>query len=729
MPRLIPAVALALLLPAAAVPAAPLNVDLAQPLADVRVQEAGAGLAQAVERTAEGEALRRLTFQPGAHPALVLMPEAGVWDWRGVGALGLRLQNAMDWALTLEVTLESADGQQLRTQIALPSGPVQELRLPLTASSARQHGMRAAPPMPWQDAQGRILQATEVQGQLDLSRVRSLTLALPAPGAAQAVLLGQLQTLPGRALDAAWQNLVDEYGQYRRLDWPQKISSDDQLRSAQQAEAAQRQQWLASLPAQDVYGGLQNGPALRASGFFRTEKRDGRWLLVSPLGHPFFSLGVNAVSASQNASYVSGRESMFAAQPAGSLTGLCSGSSQSGAQIGASRGLAFRSGRWVDHYCANLLRSQLPAGCASASCQPAVLKDWAGRSVERLRAWGFNTLGNWSDAGVTDLHRMPYTLPLSIAGDFATVSTGADTWGAMPDPFDPRFAAAAQRSVQQVAASRRGDPWLLGYFADNELAWAGGGDAAQSRWALARSTLRGQTQSPARQFFVASLRQQYGEVAALNRAWGVNLADWAALERGDFIAPLPDEAHPALTADYQQFQQQYADRYFQTVAQTLKAVDPDHLLLGGRFAASIPEAVQACARWCDVLSFNFYTREPQHGHDFAALRALDKPLLIGEFHFGSRDRGAFWGGLQEVWTEAQRGEAYALYLQRALQEPQIVGLHWFQYLDQPVTGRLLDGENGHVGLVGITDLPWNEFVPAVRAANLALLQKLGAAGR
>lgn len=47
-----------------------------------------------------------------------------------------------------------------------------------------------------------------------------------------------------------------------------------------------------------------------------------------------------------------------------------------------------------------------------------------------------------------------------------------------------------------------------------------------------------------------------------------------------------------------------------------------------------------------------------------------------------------------------------------------VGAHWFQYADQPVTGRLLDGENSHIGLVGITDIPFGGFVEAVRAANL-----------
>jgi len=131
-----------------------------------------------------------------------------------------------------------------------------------------------------------------------------------------------------------------------------------------------------------------------------------------------------------------------------------------------------------------------------------------------------------------------------------------------------------------------------------------------------------------------------------------------------------------------------------------------------------PEAVAACAAYCDVLSFNVYADLPQHGLDLAALHALDKPVLIGEFAFGSTDRGPFGAGPVAVWNEQQRGEAYAKFIAAAAADPNIVGAHWFDYADQPVTGRLLDGENSHFGLVGITDVPFGGFVEAVRAVNL-----------
>ena len=100
-------------------------------------------------------------------------------------------------------------------------------------------------------------------------------------------------------------------------------------------------------------------------------------------------------------------------------------------------------------------------------------------------------------------------------------------------------------------------------------------------------------------------------------------------------------------------------------------------------------------------------------------------MLITEFNFGSADRGPFWGGVTQLAREEDRGVAYANFLKQAMAEPSIVGVHWFQYLDQPVTGRLLDGENGHFGLVGITDVPFQGFVDSVRKSNLAAVDQLG----
>ena len=48
-----------------------------------------------------------------------------------------------------------------------------------------------------------------------------------------------------------------------------------------------------------------------------------------------------------------------------------------------------------------------------------------------------------------------------------------------------------------------------------------------------------------------------------------------------------------------------------------------------------------------------------------------------------------------------------------LDHPRFVGTHWFQWQDQPLTGRS-DGENYQIGFVTITDAPYPELVEAAR---------------
>ena len=103
-------------------------------------------------------------------------------------------------------------------------------------------------------------------------------------------------------------------------------------------------------------------------------------------------------------------------------------------------------------------------------------------------------------------------------------------------------------------------------------------------------------------------------------------------------------------------------------------------------------------------------------------------MLIGELHFGSTDRGMFWVGVMSAGREEDRGPAYAAYLDAAIADPQIVGAHWFQYADEPLTGRLFDGENAHIGLVAVTDVPYSGFVAAVAAANRRALARFAASG-
>ena len=76
----------------------------------------------------------------------------------------------------------------------------------------------------------------------------------------------------------------------------------------------------------------------------------------------------------------------------------------------------------------------------------------------------------------------------------------------------------------------------------------------------------------------------------------------------------------------------------------------------------------------------------------------------------------FHGGLVPVPSQEDRGQHYAEYVRTAAQQPWCVGAHWFQYIDEPLTGRF-DGENYNIGFVTIADVPYPELVRQATEAN------------
>lgn len=63
--------------------------------------------------------------------------------------------------------------------------------------------------------------------------------------------------------------------------------------------------------------------------------------------------------------------------------------------------------------------------------------------------------------------------------------------------------------------------------------------------------------------------------------------------------------------------------------------------------------------------------------------------------------------------EQERAVNYLRYMQGALMHPNIVGAHWFQFRDQPLTGRA-DGEGYQIGFVDIADTPYREITRTAR---------------
>jgi hypothetical protein len=121
------------------------------------------------------------------------------------------------------------------------------------------------------------------------------------------------------------------------------------------------------------------------------------------------------------------------------------------------------------------------------------------------------------------------------------------------------------------------------------------------------------------------------------------------------------------------------------------------------------------SRSFDVYSMNSYDYAVDPDVLKKVYEVTGLPVIIGEFHFGVPADGLA-AGLVQVNSEAERGVAYRYYVEQAASFPALIGTSWFQWIDQPVTGRY-DGENYNIGLLDVTDRPYKEFLAGVIATH------------
>ena len=400
---------------------------------------------------------------------------------------------------------------------------------------------------------------------------------------------------------------------------------------------------------------VSTGPVFAQEGFFHVENRNGIWWIIDPQGAPMISVGVDHLSYESD-------------------------------QIKGA--------------------SQCPYAEALAGIYPD-RNAWGLEALARIRQWGFNTIGAWSDPELWT-HGVPYTVILDFAG-----RAGADWQKGVPaDFYDPRFEKTAEDIAGEICQPRRYDRSLLGYFSDNELRW---GADWRAKDTMLDMYLRLSTSARGRERAVEFLREKYaGDIQKLNQAWGVSAANF-----GDVQGPGSTDAY---RADAAAFLEDVATRYFQVSERAIRHADPNHLYLGARFAGKPPEGVLRGARHADVVSINVYDRDPRPVIQ-AVYKITRRPVLVGEFAFRAEDSGLpnTRGAGPKVPNQAARAKAYADYATRLESLPEAVGYHWFEWVDEPKEGRF-DGENSNYGLVDIHDRPYQEFVEAAKQANTAAVE-------
>lgn len=620
---------------------------------------------------------------------LVCSAPDGGWDLSACAAVEVRVVNTGRIPLRLTARVLDTTGDAFAHlgcstgEAAVAPGASAAISVPL----ARDDAFTAPPP----PLTGMKAQPHARFRRLDPGRVASIEVFAIEPEAGASFLV---EAIAGSGTaDRSRRDFlpfVDRYGQYLHGQWPGKIADDDQLRRAAEHEAAA----LAAMtppPQRSRYGGWADGPQLDATGFFRTQQLDGRWWLVDPDGRLFWSLGVCCVHMGEH-TVVSGREAYFAEPPSADL----------GAAISRERdGVRSWSPR---HH--NLLRQFGPT--------------WKQQALEqtllRLDRWGINTLGAWSDAEVTRTQRLPYLGHINVSEP--SLLPESSSWRKLPDPFDPAFRERFRTAMEARARTSANDPWCLGYFVNNEQSWGGELPEKGGLEALPRQVLATRSDSHAKQALVAQLADIHGDIAALNAAWGTAFASWDALRSNR----APITTSPAADEDLRRCYTLLADTFYRICREEIRRAAPNQLFCGDRLCWSNRLVLESAARHCDVVSMNVYegsVAEDVHFEGYSLAR-LGRPILITEFSFGARDRGLFKGNLAEVEVQAARAPALSAYLRGAATHPDVVGAHFFQYADQPLTGRALDGENYHFGLVSIVNLPDQDLVGALRAFSQRL---------
>jgi hypothetical protein len=289
----------------------------------------------------------------------------------------------------------------------------------------------------------------------------------------------------------------------------------------------------------------------------------------------------------------------------------------------------------------------------------------------RMERWGVNTIANWSSPEVMLKNRKPFMLQLGGLGMEGSMMGLADV-------YDPGFALKIDEAVKRSTAPYVGNPWLIGYFTGNEPSWQG------IELRVCDLILNQEANKPIRK----------------------------ELEKFLASGDSPERRKQFIYASFRIF--------IEAVDAAVKRHSPGHLNLGIRFGGvPQPQLLEVCRGVFDVFSFNSYTLAPSHDLMEQLTLHTGMPLLIGEFHFGTVDRGMAQS-LWQVDTQEERGTAYRYYTEKAFSHPALIGTSYFQWADQDLSGRGYDGENYNCGLIDVTDRPYGHLVNAISETSLRL---------
>lgn len=503
----------------------------------------------------------------------------------------------------------------------------------------------------------------------------------------------RLSILETKTADGEARKLVDSLGQSTLSTWPQKMSLVDELKSDLVADEA----FYSSVqtPACDEFGGLpESGEklGLKKTGFFHIEQREGKSWLVDPAGNAFFHTGVCGFNPSDDFTFTKGREDIYEWLPP------VSGEFSSAFREGSSENFSF--------YVANTIRKY---------GQPHEPDRFAARMIDRVRKFGFNSMGAFSSPppSAGRKARFPYVLSLPI-NEWEGIPRIPGAWEVF-DPFDEKVCALIEQQLAAKLPAIANDPLLIGWFILNEPRY--------DELPKVIPSLDGTHACKAA--LVKFLEKKYGAIASLNAAWKANVASFAELMPHGFAVTTD-----AAKSDVKAFIGEFLEASFSLVSKSFRRHDPNHLLLGSRLQPVTIDDEQLCrieGRHVDVISFNYYTYDIdapllKRVHEWSGGR----PMMLSEFFWSSPRDSGLTGG-RELKSQQERGLAYRNYVEQGASLGFVVGIEWFTLIDQATTGRWFSkysGESANTGLFSVVDRPWKPMLKEMAKTNHGIYEVL-----
>ena len=482
--------------------------------------------------------------------------------------------------------------------------------------------------------------------------------------------------------------VLDPFGQVVAEDWPEKIKSEEELK----ADATSENTYYASLnaPKLDIYGGLPGSGAqlgLKKTGFFHIHKAGDKSYLVNPEGNLFFHTGLCGFQPSDDYTYIKGRENIYAWLP------------KANDPVYAS---AFRKDdpTAFSFYVANTIRKY---------GQPYESEAFANRMIDRVRKFGFNSIGAFSGIPAAAKEKnFPYVVSLPLSKwsvGIETVPGAHEVW----DPFDAKTVSIIEKTLAEKLTSRLNDPLLIGYFVVNEPRY--------DELPKVIPSLNGD--QACKRAFVDFLKAKYKDISAYNTAWKATATSFEELvPKGLGLTT------DAAKADSKTFTGVFLDKLFSLIETNFRKADKNHLLIGYRYQPITIKDQQLCeitGKYVDINSYNYYTHELDKEH----LKQIHqwtggKPIMLSEFYWTAANESGLSGGGNEVGTQQNRGLIYRNYVEQAASLGFVVGIEWFTLIDQAATGRWFsqyNGESSNSGIFNVADRPWKPMVTEMAKTN------------